>query len=290
MLITVDLLRPVRRIVIQGVRGAFHEIAARQFYGQDIEIIPALSFAALFEKTADESCSEAAMLAIENSIAGSILGNYNLLQSNDLVITGEVYLRIEQHLMALPGVRLEALREVQSHPMALAQCKAFFRKNPHLRLVEAADTAESAERIHQLQLTDTAAVGSELAAQLYGLEIIARCIETDHRNYTRFLAVERRATAETIVGANKASVSFSTPHEPGALSRVLSMLAAHDANLTKIQSTPILGKPWEYLFFTDFVVEQPEQLPEVLQLLESMTHGCKVLGVYKEGLIKIEEN
>ncbi len=268
------------RIVIQGVRGAFHEIAARKFFGENIEIFPALSFAELFEKMETGNAADAAVMAIENSIAGSILGNYHLLQHSGLTITGEVFLRIEQHLMALPGVEISQLKEVQSHPMALAQCSLFFKKHPHIKLAESADTAESAARIHHEKLRKAGAVGSELAAETYGLDILARCIETNHQNFTRFLVLKPKLATVPNPLANKASVSFTLAHEAGSLSRILSMLVAQGANLTKIQSVPILGKPWEYLFFVDFVAENGKALQATLDKLNEVALQTTTLGTY----------
>jgi prephenate dehydratase len=255
-------------------------MAARQFFGEDIELVPARSFDVLIRQAADPVHADTAVMAIENSIAGSILGNYMLLQQHNLQITGEVYLRIEQHLMALPGVGLEQIREVHSHPMALAQCRAFLDQHPW-SLVESADTAESAAWIAQKGLTSVAAIGSKLAAGLYGLDIVAPSIETNPANFTRFLALERRSAARAVPGANKASVSFSAPHQPGSLSAILTMLAADSANLTKIQSVPVPGKAWEYLFFIDFTVPNPAILSATLRLLDAMTTDLRVLGIYK---------
>jgi len=271
------------RITIQGIPGAFHEIAAQQFFGENIHVVPALSFPALFEKTADPTQADAAILAIENSIAGSILGNYKLLQDSDLVIIGEVFLRIEQNLMALPGTSLADLREVHSHPMALAQCAQFFKQHPRIRLVESEDTAESAARIVRHRAKHTGAIASSLAAERYGLHILAPGIEDNPLNFTRFLAVQRRADAQPVVGANKVSISFTTAHQPGSLSRILAMLASEGANLTKIQSVPLLGRVWEYQFFADFTVKNPATLPATLRLLDAMTVECKVLGQYRSG-------
>jgi len=272
-----------RRIVIQGVRGAFHEIAARRLFGQDSSIVPALSFAELFVKAADPNQTDAAVLAIENSIAGSILGNYNLLQKSDLHIIGEVFLPIRQNLLTLPGAGLDDIREVHSHPMALAQCSGYLEQFPHWRLVESEDTAESAARIARGQTKHLAAIGSSLAAELYGLQVQAAAIETNSANFTRFLALERSADTPSIPGANKASVCFSAPHQPGSLSRILAMLAADGANLTKIQSVPLPGKVWEYRFFLDFTVHNGLTLPATLRLLDAMSADMKVLGVYKAG-------
>ena len=270
------------RIVIQGVRGAFHEMAARQLFGDGIDIVPAETFAQLVTLCSRASAADAAVMAIENSIAGSILGNYRLLQDAGLHITGECSLRIEQHLLALPGVKLSDLKEVHSHPMALAQCDVFFARHPHLRLVESDDTAASAQRIALNNQRTTAAVGSALAAEVYGLQILVPNIETHDNNVTRFLALERRPEVLHINGGNKVSMHCSISHQSGSLSRLLSMLAAQSANLTKIQSVPKPGVPGEYLFFIDFTVSNPAILPETLRLIDIMTTSSRVLGVYKE--------
>jgi prephenate dehydratase len=272
------------RVAIQGVPGAFHEIAARQFFGANIGIVPALSFAELFEKTADPAQADAAVLAIENSIAGSILGNYKLLVNSNLKVIGEVYLRIQQNLLVLPGVQLNDLREVHSHPMALAQCAEFFKAWPRIRLVESEDTAESAAHIARRRAKHIGAIASTLAAARYGLEILAPAIETVPENYTRFLAVVRKEDAAPASGANKTSISFTTAHEPGSLARVLTLLANEGANLTKIQSVPILGKPWEYRFFADFTASE---LSGIIELLKKQTTDLQVLGIYQEGKMQI---
>ena len=276
-----------QRIAIQGVRGAFHEIAARRFFGERIELVPALSFPILFEKTADAGQTDAAVLAIENSIAGSILGNYKLLENSDLVVVGEVYLRIQQNLLALPGVAIDQLREVHSHPMALAQCSEFFKKYPRIRLVESEDTAESAAHIVRHRAIHIGAIASTLAADIYGLNVLAPAIETVPENFTRFLAVRRRTDAAPIPHADKASVCFSAGHQPGSLAQILTLLATEGANLTKIQSAPLLGRPWEYRFFADFTAF-PDCIPEVLRLLDQKTTDLQVLGVYREGVMNDE--
>lgn len=277
-----DAGKPLR-ITIQGVPGAFHEIAARQFFGEGVEVVPALSFPELFEKTANPAMADAAVLAIENSIAGSILGNYKLLLNSDLRIVGEVYLRIQQNLMALPGVTLAEIREVHSHPMALAQCAEFFKAWPRIRLVESEDTAESAAHIARHRAKHIGAIASTLAAERYGLNIVAPGIETVRENYTRFLAVCRKGTAVSVPQANKVSACFTTSHQPGSLARVLTLLADSGANLTKIQSMPILGKPWEYRFFADFVAAVPGQIPAILEHLAAATADLNILGIYPEG-------
>jgi prephenate dehydratase len=272
-----------RRIVIQGVPGAFHEIAARTFFGSDIELVPALSFEALFQSLKKTDVADAAILAIENSIAGSILGNYRLLLEHDMVIAGEVYLRIQQNLLAWPGVALSDIREVHSHPMALAQCAVFFRQYPHIRLVESEDTAESAARIQRTQSRDTAAIASLLAAERYGLSMLAEGIETVPENYTRFLAIYRREDAALVANADKVSLSFTLKHENGSLAQVLNLLALAGVNLTKIQSVPLTGRPWEYHFLLDFMLEN-SRIELLINELSRVVGDLRVLGKYMGGM------
>ncbi len=292
--------RPIR-VGIQGVAGAFHDIAARQFFGQDIGIVPALSFSALFEAAADPEATDAAVVAIENSIAGSILGNYNLLTDSNLTVTGEVYLHIRQNLLVLPGATLADLSEVHSHPIALAQCAAFFKNLPHIRLMESVDTAESAAQVSRNRTKHIGAIAGTPAAERYGLHILAAGIETLPENYTRFLVLSRQAGTGTGTGTggfsrrnpsnnrlntphappNKASVCFTTPHEPGSLARILNLLAAEGANLTKIQSVPLPGRPWEYRFFADFTAIA--RIDAILDKLKPKTIDLRILGVYREG-------
>ena len=274
------------KIAIQGIRGAFHEVAARRFYGNEAAIVPALTFQELFQITEAGRQCDAAIVAIENSLAGSILGNYKLLKNSSLTIVGEVLLPIGQHLMALPGVRLEDLTEVHSHPMALAQCELFLRRYPHLRLVEADDTAASAERIQRNQTRHIAAIASDLAAEIYGLEIIAPNIEDDQSNTTRFLALvpPEMSSKYATSTPNKASICFVTPHKPGALSYVLGMMAYHGANLTKIQSLPVEGKIWEYRFFVDYIFEQETDHQRILKNLTDNVTDLQILGTYAASL------
>lgn len=270
-----------RRITIQGVRGAFHEIAARKYFGEHIEVVPALSFDELFDKTADPQQTDAAVVAIENSIAGSILGNYRLLINSDLTIIGEVYLRIRQNLLALPGVALDDLREVHSHPMALAQCSKFFKSRPHIRLVESSDTAESAAHIVRHRAIHIGAIASTLAAEIYGLNVLRPAIETVPQNYTRFLVVRRRNDAMMVSDANKVSLSFTLAHEPGSLAALLRQLASLGADLTKIQSVPLMGRPWEYQFIVDFKTP-PSKARDIIEELKSLTTALHVLGIYRD--------
>ena len=272
----------MEKITIQGVSGAFHEIAARQYFGAEIEVIPALSFPELFDITADAQRADGAMLAIENSIAGSILGNFGLLTQSSLRFVGEVYLRIQQNLLALPGVSLPEIREVHSHPMALAQCAEFFKAWPGIQLVESDDTAESAASIQRNQSRHIGAIASTLAAEIYGLQVLAPAIETVPENYTRFLALRRENEVPPLSDADKATVCFTLPHQPGSLATVLGFLAASEANLTKIQSVPLLGSPWEYQFYVDFTAP-PAQLPDILSQLKTKTASLQILGTYQSG-------
>ncbi len=272
-------------VLIQGVRGAFHELAARRFFSkQSIQIVPADTFAELVARVADPQAQAVGVMAIENSLGGTLLQNYMLLQESNLHITGEVYLRISQHLMALPGTTLRDLEEVHSHPMAIAQCREFFHQYPHIRLVEASDTALSAQQIAQQQLCKVGAIASTLAAELYGLEILAAEIETHKLNYTRFLVIGKEPLQQ-LEQEFKVSISFALTHEVGSLHQVLAVLAAYQLNLTKIQSAPILGRPWEYRFFIDFVASGSLSWQQGLDAIRPLVSELRLLGAYPCGQI-----
>lgn len=272
------------RVCIQGYSGAFHEIAARYcFKEQEIEIVPAHTFEDLVTLLETGEKVDTALMAIENTLAGSIMYNYNLLNDSKVKIIGEVYLRIKQNLMVLPGVKLEDLKAVHSHPMAIAQCRAFFKNYPNIRLVETVDTALSAKNIRDNQSTAIGAIASTLAAELYDMEIIAPGIETNKKNHTRFLVLQNEETVEDIPGANKVSLCFSVDHSVGSLHKVLAVLAAYDVNMTKIQSAPIIGKPWEYMFFLDFVEDSRVGYQQSIDAIKPLTYNLKVLGIYKNG-------
>jgi prephenate dehydratase len=273
------------KIAIQGVQGAFHEIAARYFHtADDIEIVPADTFDILVQKV-ESGEADAAVMAIENTIAGSILRNYNLLNNSNLRIKGEVFLRIKQNLMALSGVKIEDLKEVHSHPIALQQCVDFFEKHPHIRLVEAHDTALVAREIKEKKLKKIGAIASELAAEIYGMNILAPAIETYKKNYTRFLYISKDdQTFDTHTPQyDKVSVVFSTNHTVGSLHKALDVLSKHNCNLTKIQSAPIMDKPWEYMFFVDFTIGNYSDYPKAMLELLRVAAEVKVLGEYKSG-------
>ncbi|MCB0686406.1 MAG: prephenate dehydratase [Saprospiraceae bacterium] len=277
--------KKTRRVAIQGYPGAFHEIAARLYYsdGIPIEIIPADTFEEVVSLVENNAGADIGMMAIENSIAGSLMYNYNLINRSSLQISGEVYLRIKQNLMVLPGSSITDLDEVHSHYMAIAQCKEFFKAHPHIKLVESKDTAESARYIAENRLQRTGAIASTLAAEMYGLDLINESIETNKLNYTRFIVLEHFMNVPHDDGFNKVSVSFAVSHQTGSLYKALKVLNDLNANMTKIQSTPIAGRPWEYLFFVDFLLDDTSKFGNVIQGLSETTLGLKILGKYKAG-------
>ncbi|MCB0628539.1 MAG: prephenate dehydratase [Saprospiraceae bacterium] len=280
---TKGAVRP-KRISIQGYAGAFHEIAARHcFQNEPLEIVPAHTFSELVKGVEHGENTDIGLMAIENTLAGSLMSNYSLLNESKLKITGEVYLRIKQNLLVLPGQRIEDLTEVHSHPIAIAQCLEYFAQYPHIRLVETADTALSAKIVREQKLSHVGAIASTLAADLYDLEILAPGIETNKKNHTRFLVLERENEIVQQPDADKVSLCFSVNHEVGGLYRVLGVLAAYNANLTKIQSAPIIGKPWEYMFFLDFVSEGQLSYEQAIEAIRPLTHDLNVMGVYHRG-------
>jgi prephenate dehydratase len=272
------------RVCIQGYEGAFHEIAARYcFQDAAVKVVPALTFEHLVKMVEEKQQVDIGVMAIENTLGGSIMYNYHLLNDSELQIIGEVYLRIKQNLMALPGQTIEDLREVHSHPMAIAQCRKFFRAYPHIRLVEMEDTALSAKLIREKELHHIGAIASTLAAELYDMNILAEGIETNKKNHTRFLIVDRNDEPYQVAGPEKVSISFSVDHSVGSLYKVLAVLAAYNINLTKIQSTPIIGKPWEYRFFVDFIAAGKQTHEQAIDAIKPITHELNLLGAYKQG-------
>lgn len=271
-----------KKISIQGFEGSFHQVAARQFFGNNVEIICCSTFREVVNIASNKNESDGGVMAIENSLAGSILPNYNLLQKNHLKIVGEIYLRINQHLLINPGVTLEDIREVHSHPMALLQCMDYLEKY-NWKLIETEDTALSARHIHQHRSKHIAAIASKLAAELYQLNIIAPNIHTLRNNYTRFLVLEIPETAKDIPDANKASINFHTDHSKGSLAKVLSKIADGDINLSKLQSFPIPGSDWKYSFHADLEFTGLEQFNKVIKNIKPLTEGLRIYGIYKKG-------
>lgn len=271
------------RIAIQGYEGSFHQEAARKFFGKNVEVIPCDNFRQVIKVASDINESDGGVMAIENSIAGSILPNYNLLQKSMLTIVGERYLHIRQHLLVNPGVQLSDIKEVHSHPMALLQCIDYLEKHHSWKLVETDDTALSARYIHRHKSKHTAAIASKLAAELYGLEMIAPDIHTLRNNYTRFLMLQNKENALAVEGADKASVYFETDHSKGSLAKVLTAIAANGVNMNKLQSMPIPGSNFLYGFYADMEIESLQQFDHVVSDLMPLTAKLKVFGTYKKG-------
>jgi prephenate dehydratase len=270
------------RIAIQGYEGSFHQLAAQYFFGKNVEVIPCATFREVIKLAATKKESDGGVMAIENSIAGSILPNYNLLQRSNLVIVGEVYLQIRQNLLVNHGVKLEDIREVHSHPMAIQQCFDFLDKY-NWKLVETEDTALSAKQIHQHKSKHIAAIAAKLAAELFDLVVIAPNIHTLKNNYTRFLMLKSAEAAQRINGADKASLSFHTDHSRGSLARVLTKIAEGGINLSKLQSFPIPDTDFKYSFHVDMEFHSPDQFESVIEEIKPITEHLKIYGVYKRG-------
>jgi prephenate dehydratase len=275
----------LKRIAIQGGYGAFHEIAALHYFGKEnVEIVPCNTFKDLF-KSFKTRKADNGIMAIENSVAGSILPNYALLRQSNMKITGEVYLRIVQNLVALPGVKIEEISEVYSHPMAILQCQKFFDKYPHIKLIESIDTALSAKAIADQKLTKTGAISSKQAAEKYGLKVLNSSIEDNKANYTRFLILaDKNEEITTTEPVNKASLYFALAHEIGSLAKILSIFSYFNINLTKIQSLPIIGKEWEYEFYIDVEFNDYKMLQHSLESARPFTSVFGTLGEYHKGI------
>jgi prephenate dehydratase len=271
------------KIGIQGVAASFHDVAAKKFFtNQPIDVVECPSFKILSENLADKR-ADFCMMAIENTIAGSILTNYSLLERYEFKILGEVYLPISMSLMALPGHKIQDIKFIQSHPMALFQCEEFLFQHPQIKVLEAADTAESAKNISEKKLMGYGAIASPLAAETYGLEILKEGIETNKLNYTRFFAICRSEDYVIPKNTDKVSLRFETAHEPGSLVKALSVLKDNKINLTKIQSIPILGKPYQYSIHVDAEWNDHEDFLRGLEQLKKVTANLFQFGEYKKG-------
>lgn len=275
----------MKKVAIQGVSGAFHEIAARGFFsGEEIEIVPCITFKELFQLISKDP-TMLGIVAIENTIAGSLLQNHNLLRESGCMIIGEYKLRISHCLCALPGQKIAEIKEVHSHPIALMQCEDFLDRHPHMQAVESDDTALSAEEIGTRKITGRAAICSRFAAEKYGLNILADEIETNKRNFTRFLIVaEPKLAVEMTSGINlnKSSMVFTLPHEEGSLAKVLSILSFYRVNLTKIQSLPIVGREWEYQFYISLTFDNYERYRQSLDAVLPLLKDFQLLGEFQE--------
>ena len=269
-------------IAIQGAEGSNHHKVARDFYGDNIQLKECMSFDALVAHLLDGSATDGVM-AIENTIAGSIIPNYALIDSNNLHIVGEEYLNIHHHLMALPGQTIKSIKEVWSHPMALLQCKEFFKKYPHIKLVEDVDTAEVAKRISKENIKGVAAIAPKIAAEIFGLEVLEDDIQTIKDNSTRFVIVQTQKPTIAPDVINKASLKFQLNHKRGSLAALLNVLSDCKMNLTKIQSLPVIETPWKYSFFVDVTFDQITDYQKLVKIIEIMAEEFKILGTYKNG-------
>ncbi|HEY2583274.1 MAG TPA: prephenate dehydratase [Mucilaginibacter sp.] len=267
------------RVAIQGIRASFHEEAAFRYFGEHIQTIECNSFKQTFEALKNKD-ADYVVMAIENSIAGSILPNYSLLLNYGFPVVGEIYLPIQLHLMALPGVKFDDIKYVTSHPIAIRQCVDFFDEYPHLNIVESNDTAACAKRIRDEQLTDTVAIANTLAARLYGLDVLERRIESNKKNFTRFLILTNHDNVEKN-HPNKASLCFQVGNKVGALAKVLNIFAEQNVNMSKIQSMPILGKHNEYNFYVDIEWEDSKQYDTAIRQILKYTHNFNILGEYE---------
>ena len=276
----------MKKIAIQGVPGSYHDIAAHKYFkDEEIELICCNTFEDVFENMRKDS-NVIGMIAIENTIAGSLLHNYELLRASGATIIGEHKLRISHSIMCLPDEDWDDLTEVNSHPVALAQCREFLQHHPGLKVVETEDTAGSAEKISRNQLKGQAANCSKYAAELYGMKILQEGIETNKHNFTRFLVVCDPWMADELKDRskiNKVNLVFSLPHNEGSLSQVLSIFSFYKINLTKIQSLPIIGREWEYLFYVDIMFNDYLRYKQAIDAVTPLTKALKILGEYAEG-------
>ena len=272
----------MKRIAIQGAKGCFHEQAARLFYEEHEHIVPEIVECSTFDglyRSLDKGAADAAVMAIENTVSGGLLPNFELLRKYDRKIKGEVFLRIQQNLMALPGQKIEDIREVRTHYMAINQTREFFKDYPWIRLVESEDTAKSAADVAAEGLMGVGAVASTLAAELYGLEILAESIETYKQNFTRFLVLDDSLEVDKSK-VNKASMCFTLPHTPGSLAHVLTILSFYGMNLTRIQSLPIPGQEWQYFFYVDIKFDDYVRYGQAVAAVRPLMEDLNVLGEY----------
>ena len=269
-----------QKIAIQGIPGSNHHMVAEAYFGKGVDLLPCLSFHALVDSLLEGEAAQAVM-AIENSIAGSIIPNYALIHDNSLHIIGEYYLNVHHHLMALPGQELLAIREVHSHPMALLQCREYLKRQRGIKMVEDVDTADTARRIEEHKLQGIAAIAPVRAAELYGLEILSSEIQTIKNNATRFVILKRENKVLPQEEIDKASIRFLTDHKRGSLATVLNVMSDCNLNLTKIQSLPVIETPWKYAFFVDVTFEDYTYFAKAKALLEIMSEDFQILGEYK---------
>lgn len=269
-----------KAIAIQGIIGSFHHSVAQHYFDTKTKLLECMTFDALVDSLLTEK-TDVAVMAIENSIVGSIIPNYALIDNNDLSIVGEYYLDIQHNLMALSGQEIMNIKEVHSHPMALLQCKDFFKNYPNIKLVEAKDTADFAKQISEQGLKGVAAIASVTASELFQLKILAESIQTIKHNETRFVIVKCQNKDINRNGINKASLKFELSHKRGSLATMLNVLSDCKLNLTKIQSLPKIETPWKYAFFVDVTFEAYADYQKAIAIIRLMAENFKILGEYK---------
>ncbi len=267
-------------IAIQGIKGSFHHEVAQKYFSSTAEVIECMSFDNAVDNLLQKS-TDTMVMALENSIAGSIIPNYALIDNHNLSIVGEYYLDIQHNLLALKGEALATIKEVHSHPMALLQCKQFFKDYPHIKLVEAKDTADVAKQIGEDSIKGIAAIASKNAASLYHLDVLAESIQTIKHNETRFVIVKRENNSLERKGINKASLKFELDHKRGSLATILNVMSDCKLNLTKIQSLPKIETPWKYAFFVDVTFDDYKDYEKAYAIMQIMAENFKVLGEYK---------
>ena len=270
----------IKTVAIQGVEGSFHHIVSQEFFSKPVDVIECMTFDRVVDSLITKAC-DAAIMALENSIVGSIIPNYALIDKHGLHVVGEHYLDIQHNLMALPNQSITDIKEVYSHPMALLQCKEFFKLHPHIKLVEDKDTAEVAQRIQDKILTGIGAIASVAAAEIFELDILAHSIQTIRHNETRFVIVKRTNSEVPENEINKASMKFEANHKRGSLATILNVMSDCKLNLTKIQSLPIVETPWKYAFFVDVTFENYLDFKKAKSIIDIMGEEFKVLGEYK---------
>ena len=270
-----------KRVAIQGIKGSFHDLVVQRYFNnEDIELIECMSFDHVSRALKQEK-AEIAIMAIENTLAGSILPNYTRIQENNFFINGEIYLHIQMNLLALNGNDISSLKRVASHPMALRQCKEFFKNYPDVELVEISDTADGARRVSEEQLDDVGIIASKRAAELYGLNILSEGIETHKENYTRFLVLTRDRIE--VPDTNKASICFELDHAVGSLVDILMIMKCHELNMTKIQSVPVIGKPYQYHFHVDLMWDNYQYFKNGMEIVRNNVSDLQILGEYVQG-------
>lgn len=279
----------MKRIAIQGIAGSFHEDAARKYFGnEEIEVVECRSFQNVCELI-DTDKVDIAVMAIENSIAGSLLMNYSLIRNYHLRIIGEIYIHIQMNLMVLPGVKRKDIREIYSHPVSFLQCNEYLEKYfPDVERKELGDNAKVAKIISDEKINYAAAISNLRSAELYGLQVIDKGVESIKKNYTRFWILSKHGNPTA--GTNKASICFEVGHFYGALARVLNILAEHKINLNKIQSIPILGKPNEYTIHVDIEWEDPEKYDKAIHQVLKSASSLSILGEYVRGELNIQNH